>query len=99
VSGNTSASRVVRNQTRNWILGFNHFLGKCSPFEAKIWGILDGLLVLLNKGYKRATIQTDNLEVVRALTMEEQVGSGITLLRMIQRLLCSEGQWEIKYVP
>ncbi|MBA0567128.1 hypothetical protein Golob_011884, partial [Gossypium lobatum] len=60
------------------------------------WPEFLGMLLLAGWfGYKRATIQTDNLEVVRALTMEEQVGSGITLLRMIQRLLCSEGQWEI----
>ncbi|MBA0780832.1 hypothetical protein Gotri_004887, partial [Gossypium trilobum] len=34
----------------------------------ELWGILDGLLVMLNKGYRRATIQTDNLDVVQALT-------------------------------
>ncbi|MBA0630598.1 hypothetical protein Godav_002676 [Gossypium davidsonii] len=38
-------------------------------------GILDGLLILLNKGYKRATIQTDNLKVVRALTVNESKDS------------------------
>ncbi|KAH1114353.1 hypothetical protein J1N35_007731 [Gossypium stocksii] len=32
----------------------------CTPFEVEPWGILDGLLILLNKGYKRVTIQTDN---------------------------------------
>ncbi|MBA0857366.1 hypothetical protein Goshw_011428, partial [Gossypium schwendimanii] len=33
----------------------------------ELWGILDGLLVLLSKGFKRATIQTDNIDVVKAL--------------------------------
>ncbi|MBA0644500.1 hypothetical protein Goklo_028649, partial [Gossypium klotzschianum] len=35
--------------------------------QAKLWGILDGILILLNKGYKWATIQTDNLGVAKAL--------------------------------
>ncbi|PPR85890.1 hypothetical protein GOBAR_AA34799 [Gossypium barbadense] len=50
-------------------------------------------------GYKKVRIQTDKLEVVRALSMEETVDSGITLLRRVKRFLHSEGQWEIKYVP
>ncbi|MBA0796049.1 hypothetical protein Gohar_006849, partial [Gossypium harknessii] len=33
-----------------------------------------------------------------ALSIEELVDSGITLLRRVKRFLCSEGQWEIKYV-
>ncbi|MBA0729613.1 hypothetical protein Golax_025838, partial [Gossypium laxum] len=50
------------------ILGFNRHLGKCSPFGAEVWGILDGLLVQLNKGYRRAMIQTDNVDMIMALT-------------------------------
>ncbi|MBA0709737.1 hypothetical protein Golax_024759 [Gossypium laxum] len=52
-----------------------------------------------NWGYKRATIQTDNLEVVRALTVEWSKDLGITLIRRIQRVMNYEGQWEIIYVP
>ncbi|MBA0852189.1 hypothetical protein Goshw_002185, partial [Gossypium schwendimanii] len=33
-----------------------------------VWGILDGLLVQLNKGYRRAMIQTDNVDMIMALT-------------------------------
>lgn len=51
---NAFAGGVVCDQAGNWILGFNHYLGKCSPFVAELWGILDRLLILLNKGYKSA---------------------------------------------
>ncbi|MBA0697524.1 hypothetical protein Goari_021062 [Gossypium aridum] len=64
------ASGVVHDLGGKWILGFNRYLGSCTPFEAELWGILDGLLILLNKGYKCATIQIDNLEVVNALTVK-----------------------------
>ncbi|KAL1185378.1 hypothetical protein V6Z11_A01G111000 [Gossypium hirsutum] len=63
--GNALAGEVVRGRNGNWILEFTHYLSNCSPLEAEFWGILDGILILLNKGYKRVNIQTDNLEVVR----------------------------------
>lgn len=72
-------------------------MGRCSPFKAELWGILDELLILLSKGYKQATIQTNNLEVVKPWLLR---GQNIwVLLRRIQRIINSEGQWEIKYVP
>ncbi|KAH1046624.1 hypothetical protein J1N35_037408 [Gossypium stocksii] len=98
-SGNAAAGGVVRDRYGNWILGFTHYLGRCSPLEAEFWGILDGILIILNKGYKRVKIQTNNLEVVKALNMEENVDSGITLLRRIKRTLQSVGQWEVRHVP
>ncbi|MBA0753391.1 hypothetical protein Gogos_022207 [Gossypium gossypioides] len=70
VTWSASVGGVLRDQDGNWILGFNCYLGNCTPFDEELWGILDGLLILLNKGYKRATIQTDNLEVVKALTVK-----------------------------
>ncbi|MBA0811243.1 hypothetical protein Gohar_003165, partial [Gossypium harknessii] len=58
---------MLRYQGGNWILGFNLYLGKCLSFEAELWSILDRLLILLSKGYRQATIQTDNLDVVQTL--------------------------------
>ncbi|MBA0783138.1 hypothetical protein Gotri_000906 [Gossypium trilobum] len=60
---NAFARGVVRDQAEKWILGYKHYLGSCTPFEAELWGILDGLLILLNKGYNQAIIQTDNSDV------------------------------------
>ncbi|KAG8486120.1 hypothetical protein CXB51_019453 [Gossypium anomalum] len=65
---------------------------------AEFWGILDGILILLSKGYKKVRVQSDNLEVVKALSMDISVDSGITVLRRIKRLLRSNGQWEFKYI-
>ncbi|KAK5818238.1 hypothetical protein PVK06_023172 [Gossypium arboreum] len=98
-SRKASTGEVVCDRDGHWILGYTHCLGRCSPFEAELWGILDGILILLNKGYKRVKIQTNNMEVVRALNLEENVESGITLLRRVKRVMRFEGQREIMYVP
>ncbi|MBA0853062.1 hypothetical protein Goshw_012969 [Gossypium schwendimanii] len=49
-SGATFAGGLLRDQNRDWVLGYNYYLGKCAVFEAKLWGILDGMLILLSKG-------------------------------------------------
>ncbi|MBA0608493.1 hypothetical protein Godav_020707 [Gossypium davidsonii] len=63
---------VIRDGKRNWILGYNRFLGKCSVAVAKFWGILDGLLLLQKQGYDDVTFHYDNLEIVIAITKEEK---------------------------
>lgn len=90
---------VIRDMDGNWILRFNHYLGSCTLFEAELQGILDGVLVILGKGYKRATIRMDRLEVVKTLTEKDIKDLGITVLRRVQRLIRFEGQWNITYVP
>ncbi|MBA0878535.1 hypothetical protein Goshw_025902 [Gossypium schwendimanii] len=91
-SGNVATDGVVRDQQRNWILGFNCYLGRCTPFEAELWGILDGVLILLSKGYKKTKIKSDNSEVIKALSDNWLEDSSITVLRMVRRLLKTEGQ-------
>lgn len=46
---------------------------------------------MLKKGYKRATIQIDKLEVIKALTEKEMEYSSITILKRVQRTMRSEG--------
>ncbi|MBA0819741.1 hypothetical protein Gohar_022303 [Gossypium harknessii] len=37
---------ALKDQNREWIFGFNRRLGKCSVFEAELWGILDGVTLV-----------------------------------------------------
>lgn len=78
-----AAGGVIRDMDGNWILDFNHHLGSCSPFETKLWGILDGVLVMLKNEFKRATIQTNNMEVIKALIEKRTEDSSITILRRV----------------
>ncbi|MBA0834775.1 hypothetical protein Goarm_007100, partial [Gossypium armourianum] len=76
---------IIWVDVRLWRQNFRVFLMEFSFF--------------LNNGYKKVRIQTDNLEVITVLSMEELVDSGITLLRRVKRFLCSNSQRETKYVP
>ncbi|KAA3479950.1 reverse transcriptase [Gossypium australe] len=98
-SGIAASGGVVRDHEGNWIMGFNRFLGVCSPFEVEIWGILDGIFILLNKGYRRISIVTDNLEVVQNLSAPNSRDSGIAVIRRTHRIIQSMGEWKIRHIP
>ncbi|MBA0757404.1 hypothetical protein Gotri_020505 [Gossypium trilobum] len=98
-SGYAAIGGMARDRDGSWIVGFNRFLGMYSPFEAKVWAILDGILILFNKGYKRIVIMKDNLKVAQILTDMDLEDSGITVLRRTLRILHSEGEWRIKHIP
>ncbi|KAH1045831.1 hypothetical protein J1N35_036615 [Gossypium stocksii] len=89
---------VVKDQDENWIVGYTRFLGVCSPFEAEVWSILDGLLTFLNKGYRRATILTDNVEVAQNMMDLSLEDSGIGVLRRTQPIMKVEGNWKVKHI-
>ncbi|KAK5802495.1 hypothetical protein PVK06_030092 [Gossypium arboreum] len=57
-----------------------------------------GILILLNKGYRRALIQTDNLEVAQTLRDLSLEDSGIAVLRRTQCIMKAEGTWKIKHI-
>lgn len=79
-SDQAAVSGVIRDYRGSWILGYNRFLGKCTPFEAELWVILDGLLILLNKGYKFALILSDNAKVITTLSAKRMEDSSIIIL-------------------
>ncbi|MBA0684344.1 hypothetical protein Goari_025936 [Gossypium aridum] len=98
-SGYAGTRGVARDRDGNWIVGFTHFLRVYSPFEAEVWGILDGIFILLNKGYRRVIILTDNLEIVQILSDLDLEDSGITVLRNTECIMRAEGMWKIKHIP
>ncbi|MBA0560243.1 hypothetical protein Golob_017154 [Gossypium lobatum] len=97
--GYAATGGMVRDHYGNWIVGFTRFLRVCSPFEAEVWSILDRIFILLNKGYRRAIILTDNVEVVQILTNLNLEDSRITVLRRTQRIMRAEGMWKVKHIP
>ncbi|MBA0724625.1 hypothetical protein Golax_021302, partial [Gossypium laxum] len=55
---------VIRDNQGRWIFGFNRRLCQCSVFNAKLWGILNGPLLLQNRHCDKVLIRTDNMEVL-----------------------------------
>ncbi|MFQ6658986.1 hypothetical protein Gotur_028052 [Gossypium turneri] len=62
-----AVGRVLRDQHGEWILEYNRRSGKCSVFDAELWGILDDLTLLQNPHCDRLSIQTDSIEAIWAI--------------------------------
>ncbi|MBA0624988.1 hypothetical protein Godav_010248 [Gossypium davidsonii] len=78
-----------------WIFSLYRYLG-CNVLEAELWGILDGLNLSLDQGFKYILIQTDSCKAVNAI-QEAFVGdSKSALIRRIHRLLSKVLHWSIQ---
>ncbi|KAK5777236.1 hypothetical protein PVK06_045203 [Gossypium arboreum] len=104
--GNAAADGIIRNANRDWILGYNRHLGKCSIFNAKLWGILEGLRLIQRRGHDEGITQSDSLEVVKAIFDRNSTGENFALIRRIQSILSPEKsilspekRWCLRYIP
>ncbi|KAH1079951.1 hypothetical protein J1N35_019712 [Gossypium stocksii] len=68
----------------------SRFLGKCSVFDAELWGILDRLKLIQRRGHDRVIIYTDCLEVVKAIRQSSSTSSNSALIRRIHNILSQE---------
>ncbi|MBA0665164.1 hypothetical protein Goklo_005066 [Gossypium klotzschianum] len=66
--------------------------------DADLWGILDGLVLLIDQGYDNMLIQTDSLEAVKAIQESPSNGSNYTLVRRIHPLLSWIGHWSVWHI-
>ncbi|MBA0581540.1 hypothetical protein Gorai_023716, partial [Gossypium raimondii] len=66
------AGGVLKNHHGQWILGFNRRLGWCFVFNAELWGILHGLIILQNKKWDKVSIRTGSMEVIQSIKETEE---------------------------
>ncbi|MBA0671874.1 hypothetical protein Goklo_007497 [Gossypium klotzschianum] len=97
--GNAATRGVVRDENGDWIFGYNRYLGKCSIFYAELWGILEGLKLIQRKSHDNVIIQSNNLEVVKAIQGRVYTTLNSALIRQIQSILSQENQWFLRYIP
>ncbi|KAH1031401.1 hypothetical protein J1N35_043575 [Gossypium stocksii] len=85
------AGGLLRDQKSAWIVGFTRYLRNCEVIDSKLWGILDGLQIALDCGFRNVIIRTDSLEATNLIHegVHEGVheGSNFALLMRIQLIL------------
>ncbi|MBA0654386.1 hypothetical protein Goklo_021400, partial [Gossypium klotzschianum] len=82
-----AAGGIVRDSNGKWIFGFCRYLGCCTVLDAELWGILDGLNLIMDQGFEGILIQIDSLETVtsRELSICELSG-GQLMCKNVDRL-------------
>jgi ribonuclease HI len=54
---------------------FSKFIGNCSAYAAKLWGVLEDLKYAWNLGFRRVELHIDSQIVVRIIQEETRVNS------------------------
>lgn len=92
-------SATTGDHSRQWILGYNRFLRSCLLVETELWGILDGLNILIARGYTKVHIRTNGIEV--ASVIQEIASNEFTtsLMRKILQLLSQTQYLIICHIP
>ncbi|MBA0687168.1 hypothetical protein Goari_014723 [Gossypium aridum] len=65
-------------------------------FTKATLGILEGLKLIKRGGHNKVIIQSDSLEVVKAI--QGSITSNSALIRQIQCILSQEGKWLLRYI-
>ncbi|KAG8473994.1 hypothetical protein CXB51_034000 [Gossypium anomalum] len=68
-------------------------------FDAKLWGILDGLKLVQRRGDDQVIIFTYSLKVIKAIIGSSSTNSNSALIRRIHNILTQENQWSLRYTP
>ncbi|MBA0768672.1 hypothetical protein Gotri_017457 [Gossypium trilobum] len=98
-SENATAGGVVHDANGDWIFGYNRHLRKCFIFNVELWGILEGLRLIQRRGHNEVIIQSDSLEVVKAILESTSTEANLALIRRIQSILFQEKLWFLRYIP
>ncbi|KAL9449909.1 hypothetical protein AB3S75_011776 [Citrus x aurantiifolia] len=94
-SGQTRAGGLLCDFNGNWLMGFIVNLGTCSVLSAELWGLLHGLRVAWENGFRRIQVGVDNKSVVHLLAMASvPENENATLIKGIRKLL--ERDWIVQ---
>ncbi|MBA0765640.1 hypothetical protein Gotri_014800, partial [Gossypium trilobum] len=97
-SGDATVRRIMCGEKGDWVFGYNQFIGKCSIFYAKLWGILDGLKLIQRRDHDKVIIESDYLEVIKAIHRSVSKTSKSIMIRRIHQILSQEGQWILHHI-
>ncbi|KAH1084338.1 hypothetical protein J1N35_024099 [Gossypium stocksii] len=97
--GFASSGGCVRDHNGECTIGFAKYLGNCTVLEAELWGILDGLNLILDRRLERILIQTDSIEAINVILDGSSESSNSALVRKIHLILRQIEQWKIQYIP
>ncbi|MBA0759792.1 hypothetical protein Gotri_022626 [Gossypium trilobum] len=58
---------ILRDKYRSWVIGYNQLVGTCSVLDVELWGIFEGVTIVMDKGFDRILIISDSQEAVQAI--------------------------------
>lgn len=84
-SSSMACGGLLRDSNGIWKRGFAKKLGRCSIFEAELWGIFEGLKLAWVLGFRKIIAESDPLSVVMMINGAEDGGNNMKcIIQIIQ---------------
>ncbi|MCI08973.1 ribonuclease H protein, partial [Trifolium medium] len=92
--GKIGCGGILRGSEGEWLGGFAKFIGKGNAYIAKLWGVLEVLLLARRLNFKAVELHVDSLVVIKTIS-EDGRGSRIrsVLVKKIRQLI--QLDWEV----
>ncbi|MBA0749026.1 hypothetical protein Gogos_002992 [Gossypium gossypioides] len=94
----TTTGGLLRDQNREWIIGFNRYLGNCTVLDSKLWGILDSLKLALDEGFENVLIQSNSLVAINMIKDGIYGNSNSASVRRIHTILKLLNVWSLQHI-
>lgn len=95
-TGLMACGGLVRDSDGRWLGGFSKNLSKGSIFEAEIWGILEGIKLVWDLGFRKVVVEADSLGAINLCdNIVDSLSARRLLLMEIQRWKMKE--WRIVF--
>lgn len=85
-SSSVACGGFLRDSNGIWKRGFAKKLGRCSIFKAELWGILEGLKLAWDLGFRKIIAELDSLSAVMMINGVEDGGNNMkSIIQIIRR--------------
>lgn len=93
-----SCGSLVRNANGDRLCGNSNNIEICKVLLAELWGVLEGLRIVISKGCERVELQIDNQEVVN-ISHENTIHSKIlNIIHNIKNLMVGMAEIKVKKI-
>ncbi|MBA0753160.1 hypothetical protein Gogos_021741, partial [Gossypium gossypioides] len=96
--GFATTGGVLRDRYSGWIIGYNRCVGICLVLDSKLWRILEGLMIAMDRGFNKVLIIFDSHEAIQAIQRSVTKVSNSALVRRINSYVAKLSQWSIQHI-
>ncbi|XP_028787099.1 uncharacterized protein LOC114743057 [Neltuma alba] len=83
----------IRGDYEEWLSSFSVRLNNYSSVKAETWAVLEGLILCLDRGFKKVKVETDVAQITRAMLFNDPVIGNVQLFTRIRMML--EKKWQV----
>ncbi|CAI0430385.1 unnamed protein product [Linum tenue] len=98
INGQATAGGVIRDETGRLVRAFSMKLGEASITRVELEGLVKGLQVVWNEGFRRVMVQTDSQTAIKLIKESDNRHPHFRLVQEARRLLALNWQVQLLHI-